>query len=395
MSPKRTFSRARKGIGGDGNKGGIAACPPPPNAETLHDGDASRRRGRQRPAPRLDESRYDRQVTRRGQRRRPLPPARGRGGAPRRRRRWWGLLGLAAAGAGLVYLATRDVERAEPEPPAPPLPPPEPDPAAEAAAESSSGQFVDGPAGRLFVHTAGEGGPAVVLVHGLAGTGAHWRPQLAALGAACRVAAPDLRGHGRSATAADGAYDIATHARDLLAVVDALGFERFVLAGHSFGAWVALELAAAHPDRVTALALVDPGGDTSGELSAAVDTALAAVAADPRGEFRLHYREFLHGGKPATSRRVLADLEATAVEALVTGINAAMRYPARARLAAYPGPVLCIAGPLNDNPTSLTRTVPGLATEWLAPTSHWLMLDRPEQTTGLLADLVRSASARS
>ena len=306
------------------------------------------------------------------------------------------MLGLAAAGAGLVYLATRDVEPEPLVPREPLLPPPEPDPAADEGAagegEPFAGRYVDGGAGRLFVRTAGDQGPALVLVHSLAGSGAHWRPQLAALGNACRVVASDLRGHGRSDPASDGAYDVAAHAADLLAVVDALGLDRFALAGHSFGAWVALEVAAAHPQRVLALALVDPGGDTSGEQSAAVDTALAAVAADPRGEFRMHYREFLHGAKPATSRRVLADLEATPVDALVTGITEAMRYPARARLAAYSGPVLCIAGPLNDNPSSLTHTVPGLATEWLAPTSHWLMLDRPEQTTGLLADVVQSVA---
>ena len=98
---------------------------------------------------------------------------------------------------------------------------------------------------------------------------------------------------------------------------------------------------------------------------------------------------------PATARRVLADLAATAVEALQQGYADAMRYPARARLAAYAGPVLCLAGSLNDVPGSLTRTVPGLAVEWLAPSSHWLMLDRPEQTSGLLAELVRSAALAS
>jgi hypothetical protein len=69
-----------------------------------------------------------------------------------------------------------------------------------------------------------------------------------------------------------------------------------------------------------------------------------------------------------------------------------MSYPARERLAAYRGPVLCLASSLNDAPGSLTRTVPGLAVEWLAPASHWLMLDRPEQTSGLLADLVGAAT---
>lgn len=346
-------------------------------------------------------------------RRHPLSPRRlaGTPNRPRRqrhRRRWLGLLGIAAAGAGLVWLVRRDAElrarEGDLEPKTPPegsdgeeegaedRGPTEEGEAAPSKAQRPTGRFVSGAAGRLFVRSTGTSGPALVLLHGLAGASTQWRHQLAALGGHLRVFAPDLRGHGRSDPPADGAYAIAAHAADVVALVDELGLDRFALAGHSFGAWVALEVAATHPGRVFALALVDPGGDTSGEQNAAIETALAAVVADPRGQFDLHYREFLHGGKPATSRRVLADLAATPVEALVTGIREAMRYPARARLAAYPGPVLCIAGPLNQTPVSLTRTVEGLATEWLAPTSHWLMLDRPEQTSGLLGDLVGAAA---
>ena len=323
----------------------------------------------------------------------PPPPRARKGGRGRRRGRGGGrllgLLGVAALGAGLVYLARRDAEQDEP-------PPPEPQPPPGAEAEgATAGRFVDLETGRLFVRASGDSGSALLLLHSLGGSGAHWHSQISALGGTCRVVAPDLRGHGRSESRGDAAFDVAAHAADVLALADALGLDRFAIAGHSFGACVAVEVAATQPDRVLALALVDPGGDTSGEPPAAVDAALAAVRDDPRREFTQHYREFLHGARPATARRVLADLAATSDDVLVTGLAEAMRYPARARLAAYPGPVVCLAGPLNDVPASLTRTVPGLATEWLAPTSHWLMLDRPEQISGLLVELVQSAASAS
>jgi (E)-2-((N-methylformamido)methylene)succinate hydrolase len=316
-----------------------------------------------------------------------------RGGIPpvtpmrRRRRRGGkalGVLGLAAAGVGVVLLARREGQRT----------------AARAAADTPAatpprdapevpGREIAGPAGTLFVRTAGESGPPLLLLHALGGNGAHWQPQLAALAGSARMAAPDLRGHGRSAAAADGP-SIADYAADALAVADALGFARFAVAGHSMGALVAIEVAAAHPGRVLALALVDPGGDTSADP--ALEAAIAGVAEDARGELTFHYRDFLHGARPSTARRVLADLAATDERVLAASFAAAMRYPARQRLLAYRGPKLCLASPLNDTPQSLPRQVPELAVEWLAPASHWLALDRPEQTSYLLGQLLAAAA---
>ena len=298
-----------------------------------------------------------------------------------------GLFAVAAVGAGVAWMARRrDGEPAD-------LPPPGGDPLADASAPSAedeaAGRWVDGPGGRLWVRTAGDGGPALLLLHALGGTGAHWAPQLAALAANCRVAAPDLRGHGRSAAAADAGYTIADYAADALAVADALGFDRFAIAGHSLGAAVAVEVGAAYPQRTLALALVDPGADASGEPAAAVEEGIASVGADPRAEFTYHYREFLHGARRDTARRVLADLAATADAVLLESYGAMMRYPLRQRLAVYGGARVCLAGPLNDVAGSLPTLLPDLPTEWLAPTSHWLQLDRPEETSYLLGELAR------
>ena len=254
------------------------------------------------------------------------------------------------------------------------------------------GRFVEGPSGRLIVRIAGDDGAALLLVHGLGGSGAQWTPQLQALGSSMRVVALDLRAHGRSEPPRDGEHGIGAFADDVLAIAGALGLDRFALAGHSLGALVALEVASREPARVTALALVDPSGDATGEPEAAIARTLAQLAEDPRAEFTHHYREFLHGARASTTKRVLADLAATPEAALLGGYAAAMRYPTRERLRAWRGPVLCVASALNDSPGSLPHDVPELATEWLAPASHWLMLDRPEQVSGLLAELVAGAS---
>ena len=303
-----------------------------------------------------------------------------------RARRLLGWLGIAAAGTAVAMIARAERERARGGVPAPSGEPVDATPPPEDA-----GLFVDALAGRLFVRQRGESGPALLLVHGLGGSGAQWSAQLAALGQAFRVVAPDLRGHGRSDAPTDGEQAIAAYVDDLLAVADALGLERFAVAGHSMGALVASELAARAPQRVRALALVDPGGDGTDEPEEEIAAALEELAEDPHADFAVHYREFLHGARPATTRRVLADLRATPEATLLGGYAAAMRYPARERLAAFRGPTLCIASALNDAPGSLPRSVPELPTEWLAPASHWLMMDRPEEVSGLLAELLASA----
>ena len=101
--------------------------------------------------------------------------------------------------------------------------------------------------------------PPLLLLHGLASAAAIWELVAPTLAAERRVVALDQRGHGLS-DKPDSGYDFATIVADDIAAAGALGLgPRFAVAGHSWGANVALELAARHPDRVAALLLVDGG----------------------------------------------------------------------------------------------------------------------------------------
>lgn len=75
-----------------------------------------------------------------------------------------------------------------------------------------------------------------------------------------RVIAVDLRGRGDSDKPLEN-YGFAYHARDLLALADALALDQFVLVGHSFGATTATYLASIQPKRVKAVVLMDGGAD--------------------------------------------------------------------------------------------------------------------------------------
>lgn len=104
----------------------------------------------------------------------------------------------------------------------------------------------------LHLLESGNDGPLVVLAHGFPELAWSWRHQLPALaGAGYRVVAPDQRGYGRSSRPDQVEdYDIVHLTGDLVGLVDALGEERAVFAGHDWGSMVVWQLALLHPERV-------------------------------------------------------------------------------------------------------------------------------------------------
>lgn len=104
----------------------------------------------------------------------------------------------------------------------------------------------------------GGAGRPILLLHGLASTCRIWDLVAPLLAADCRVVALDQRGHGQSAQVNDG-YDFASVAADAAAFIAALGWHHPLIIGHSWGADVALELAAAQPDLAAGLVFVDGG----------------------------------------------------------------------------------------------------------------------------------------
>jgi 2-keto-4-pentenoate hydratase/2-oxohepta-3-ene-1,7-dioic acid hydratase in catechol pathway/pimeloyl-ACP methyl ester carboxylesterase len=105
----------------------------------------------------------------------------------------------------------------------------------------------------LFVEKTGQG-PPVVLIHGLGGATTVYDPQVAALAEHHTVLRYDLSGHGRSP--GNGTPSITGWVEELAALLDAEGIEETAVVAHSMGTLVASTFAAAHPDRVTKLALL-------------------------------------------------------------------------------------------------------------------------------------------
>ena len=253
---------------------------------------------------------------------------------------------------------------------------------------------------RLVVHrfgpVAGFASP-ILAIHGVQSTGRRFR-RLAEEGWPGRaVIAVDLRGHGDSTW--DAPWDAATHVADLLETLDAEGVDRAAVVGHSFGGLLGTHLAAAAPDRVERLILLDPAvalpGPEMAESAeetrrddgwATRDEAVAArledrppqavpgvmedlethLRQDPDGRFRLHF------SRPA----------------VIVGWSEIARPPVS--LAAYPGSVLLLTAERGEYVmpwfvAALARDLGERLTERIIDSGHMVFWDAFETTAAITA----------
>lgn len=122
-----------------------------------------------------------------------------------------------------------------------------------------SGTFAVGDT-TIFACHAGSG-PPVLLLHGFPQTHVMWAAVAAVLAEAFTVVCADLRGYGQSGTPPSddrhAAYSKRAMAQDMVELMRHLGHARFAVAGHDRGGRVAYRLALDHPERVSALAVLD------------------------------------------------------------------------------------------------------------------------------------------
>jgi len=124
--------------------------------------------------------------------------------------------------------------------------------------DTFTSRYID--TGELRQHAViGGDGPPLLLVHGWPETWYAWRLLMPALARDFEVIAVDQRGIGLTDKPKDG-YDTGTLAGDLVALMDALGHQRFAVVGHDTGFAISYALAADHPDRVDRAALAEIPG---------------------------------------------------------------------------------------------------------------------------------------
>ncbi len=239
------------------------------------------------------------------------------------------------------------------------------------------------------IDDGGQGAPAFLLLHSLGGRRDFWSGVLPILRERHRAVAVDLRGHGAAmagrADMAEVRFGLDEFAGDVIAAADAIGLDRFILVGHSFGALVALAVAARVPARVIALALVDAGGSLDAVPAAALEDFLAGVAGAQGTAFvRDAYEANLERAAPATRTRVLESLADTDQRVLVGGYTALFSTNPLGLLSRYPGPVKLLVDSGNDSPMALHAQHTDLDVTPIAETSHWIPLDQPAALAYLL-----------
>jgi pimeloyl-ACP methyl ester carboxylesterase len=113
--------------------------------------------------------------------------------------------------------------------------------------------------GHRYVYREVGSGPSVVLIHGMINSSRHWEEVATRLAASHRVIAPDLIGHGDSATPR-GDYSLGAHAAGIRDLLARIGVDRATIVGHSLGGGVAMQFFYQFPQHTERLALVSSGG---------------------------------------------------------------------------------------------------------------------------------------
>src|SRR5687768_315998 len=141
--------------------------------------------------------------------------------------------------------------------------------------------------GHRAIYRVAGSGPPVVLIHGMINSSRHWEQVALRLAERHTVIAPDLIGHGDSATPR-GDYSLGAHAASIRDLLTAIGIEKATIVGHSLGGGVAMQFFYQFPQRTERLVLVSSGGlghEVSPLLRGAAlpgATPLLALATRPR-----------------------------------------------------------------------------------------------------------------
>lgn len=244
---------------------------------------------------------------------------------------------------------------------------------------------------KLAYEDRGAGKPAFVFVHGWACDRSFFAPQAEHFVRRHRVVSVDLRGHGES-DKPQGPYPIAAFADDIAYVIEQLGLGKVMAVGHSGGGMTVLQLAAAHPERVAAIVMVDPAPLVfPPEFREHLEAMVAAIEAgdqEPRRQFIANM--FL----PTSDRKLVEDVLAVMLAAprhVAAGfMRGALAFDGPAVAAQCNVPALHLAATPPANPPHLmSQWLPTVINGWTVGAGHFNQLEAPDQVNTMIEGFLR------
>lgn len=228
-------------------------------------------------------------------------------------------------------------------------------------------------------------------MHGAGANHLVWGLQVHALADCARAVALDLPGHGRSTP--PGRTSIEAYRDVVLGLLDALGFDRAVIVGHSMGGAIAQTLALSHPDRVAGLGLVGTGARLR-VLPAILEGVLNDWATTARLITEYSYAS---NTDPEFLRRAEAELGECPAAVVHGDFWACNQFDVMTRLAEIRMPTLVICGredrltPLKYS-VYLTHHLPNASLVLIDDAGHSVMLEQPDETSAALHHFIELLS---
>ncbi|MCY4640347.1 MAG: alpha/beta hydrolase [Chloroflexi bacterium] len=246
----------------------------------------------------------------------------------------------------------------------------------------------------------GSGGPALLFIHGWLRSTADWSKQARAFRGRHRVIRADLRGHGRSPAPAGG-YTRRELAADVVALMDELDLASVVLVGHSMGCGVALEVAAAAPRRVCALALVDGVGPREPLTRAEID-AHPFMSAVSGADYRERIMELAGGGisftpgsDPRLVRRIPRESVRTPQHVAIGSLRGAVLANRSAAWGRLRQPILCVASSnTRISAAGVREVLPEAEFGQVVGSGHWVQLEAAPQLHAMLRAFLKGVEQR-
>ena len=245
---------------------------------------------------------------------------------------------------------------------------------------------------RLAYEDRGAGSPAFVFVHGWTCNRSFFAPQAELFAKRHRVVSVDLRGHGAS-DKPQGAYPISTYADDLAYLIAELNLGRVIAVGHSMGGITVLQLAAAHPECVAGIVMVNPAPLTfSLELRAAIESMVAAIEAgnrEPQRQF-IEQHLFLPSSDKALVKHIVDVMTSGPAYVAAAAMKGILAFDGVAAAACCKVPALHIAAapPLNP-PHLMSQWLPAVVNGLTVGAGHFNQLEAPDQVTSMIEGFLR------